>query len=574
MLKKWWKECVIYQIYPRSFKDSNHDGIGDIRGIIEQLDYLKWLGVGGIWLNPIYASPNDDMGYDISNYEAIMTEFGTMEDFDELLTKAHEKNIRIIMDLVVNHSSDEHQWFIESRSSKDNPYRDYYIWREGKNGNESKDSNEGKDGKDGKDGKEGKEPNNWASFFTPSAWNYDELTGEYYLHLFSEKQPDLNWENEKLRNEIYSMINRWFDKGVDGFRMDVINLVAKKEGLPDGSGDKSSSGYVFSPEHFANQPLFDIYMKEMREKCFEGRDCMCVGETPFMDAVKGSQLISPEEKELDMIFQFELMDVDSGKSGKWEIVPYTMEKFRDILVRWQKATESGWGSLFWSNHDQPRPVSRFGKYTSEERRERLAKMLGAAMHLMKGTSFIYQGEEIGMTNVPFESMDEIMDLESINFYNESLKNGTSEYAWKTILLKGRDNARTPMQWNNNAYAGFSDTLPWIKVNPNYPDINVEKAKEDQDSILHFYKKLIHFKARNEIAVYGDFVPEICKDDDIFSYKRLLDGNGFLVICNFSAVEVKMDLLKYKDNPLIFTNVNKNELKFNQMLPYEVKVIEL
>lgn len=339
MDRKWWKESIVYQIYPRSFQDSNGDGIGDLRGIIEKLDYLKWLGIGAIWLNPIYESPNDDMGYDISNYETILKEYGTREDFTELLEEAHQRGIRIIMDLVVNHSSDEHAWFVESRKSKDNPYRDYYIWRPGK---------------------DGMEPNNWSSFFTPSAWKYDKASREYYLHLFSEKQPDLNWENPMVREKIYKMINRWLDIGVDGFRMDVINLIAKKEGLPDGKGRKGENGYTFSPEHFANQPKLHEYLKEMRKTCFEGRDCMCVGETPFVTPELAQTFINPSEQEMDMIFQFELMDIDSGKSGKWEIVDYDIFKFKDIISQWQKATKAGWGSLFWSNHDQPRPVSRFG----------------------------------------------------------------------------------------------------------------------------------------------------------------------------------------------------------------------
>lgn len=551
MERKWWKECVIYQLYPRSFYDTDGDGIGDLRGVIEKLDYLKELGVGAIWLNPVYASPNDDMGYDISDYQDIMPEFGTMEDMDELLEKAHQRGIRIIMDLVVNHSSDEHAWFIESRKSKDNPYRDFYIWR---------------------DGKDGKEPNNWASFFTPSAWKYDEVTDQYYLHLFSEKQPDLNWENETVRETIYEMINWWLDKGIDGFRMDVINLIAKKEGLPDGEGEPTISGYTFCPEHFANQEKLHAHLKELREKCFDGRDCMCVGETPFVNPKIGKQFIAPEEKELDMIFQIELMDIDSGKSGKWEIVPYKLTDVKSNLRKWQKATEVGWGSLFWSNHDQPRPLSRFVNVTSEEMRVRAAKMLGVAMHLLKGTSFVYQGEEIGMMNAPFESLDQLRDIESIKYYEEAAKVERAEEAWNAILKKGRDNARTPMQWNDSEYAGFSTAEPWLMVNENYKSINVAAAEEDENSILHFYQKLIRFKATDEVAVYGYFEELLEDDEQLYIYKRILGEKAFLVICNFSDYEKAFDMNDYQGLEVLFHNCD-NESDVN-LFPYEARVIKL
>ena len=404
--RKWWKESVIYQLYPRSFQDSNGDGIGDLRGILQRMDYLEQLGIRAIWLNPIYKSPNDDMGYDI---------------------RAHARGIRIIMDLVVNHTSDEHAWFVEARKSKDNPYRDFYIWRKGK-------------------GKEpGDEPNNWASFFTPSAWTYDEATDEYYLHLFSQKQPDLNWENPRLREEVYRMMNWWMDKGIDGFRMDVINLIAKEEGLPDGAS--SGAGYVFCPEHFANQEKLHDHLQEMRRRCFDGRDAMCVGETPFSSPETGSRLMDPENRELDMIFQDALMEVDSGEGSKWNVIPFSLKEWKRRVRTWQQVAENTWGSLFWSNHDQPRPLSRFVDLDAAARaaiadlpegaqgqdaayaaafetlRTRAAKMLGAAMHLMRGTSYIFQGEEIGMLNMPFASPEDLRDIESINFYNEECKKG-------------------------------------------------------------------------------------------------------------------------------------------------------
>lgn len=551
MERRWWKECVIYQLYPRSFYDANHDGIGDLQGIIEKLDYLKDLGIGAIWLNPVYASPNDDMGYDISNYQEIMEEFGTMEDFDRLLALAHHKGIRIIMDLVVNHTSDEHAWFIESRKSTDNPYRDLYIWRKG-NGS--------------------KEPNNWASFFTPSAWKYDDITGEYYLHLFSEKQPDLNWENPRLREKIYEMMNWWLDKGIDGFRMDVINLIAKKEGFPDGNGEQTISGYTFCPEHFANQEKLHEYLKEMRRACFDGRDCMCVGETPFVNPKIGQRFIDTDAKELDMIFQFELMDIDSGKSGKWEIVPYKLSDFKRIIREWQKATEASWGSLFWSNHDQPRPLSRFVTVDSEVMRVRAAKMLAVAMHLLKGTSFIYQGEEIGMTNMPFTSLEQLRDIESIKYYEEAKKAGKQDAAWKAILKKGRDNARTPMQWENTLFGGFSDHTPWLMINENYKTINVASAWRDDNSILHFYQKLIQFKSTDDTAIYGRFEEAFAENEDVFAYRRVFQDSAFLVICNFRNEKVALDMKKYQDDTLIFHNCQNK--RNDMLLEYETRVIKM
>ena len=516
--KAWWKECAVYQIYPRSFFDSNGDGIGDLAGISQKLDYIASLGVGAVWLNPVYDSPNDDMGYDIRDYEAIMREFGTMAEFDALLNGLHARGMRLIMDLVVNHSSDEHAWFVESRTSKDNPYRDYYIWR---------------------DGKDGKEPNNWASFFTPSAWKYDDLTDQWYLHLFSEKQPDLNWKNPAVRQEVYAMMNRWFDRGVDGFRMDVINLIAKAEGLPDGAGLPSPEGYVFAPEHFADQPEAHDYLKEMRRACFDGRDCMCVGETPFSSSATGFTYVDPAQHELDMVFSFDLMDIDSGKSGKWEIVPWNLARFKAIIEDWQTALAPGWSSLFWSNHDQPRPVSRFGSVKSEELRVRSAKMLGVAMHLLRGTPFLYQGEELGMTNVPFSDISDMRDLESINFYRLAAARGEADAAWQAILQKGRDNARVPMQWSAEKNAGFTTGTPWLMVNPNHDTINVEAAERDPESVLHFYRKLLRFRGERETLIYGDFALIEREHPQVFAYTRTRGGERFTILCNMSGAEASL-----------------------------------
>jgi len=504
MTRPWWKECVFYQIYPRSFQDSDGDGVGDLRGIISRLDYLQWLGIGAVWLCPVYDSPNADMGYDIRDYEAIMAEFGAMEDFDELLAGLHSRGIRLIMDLVVNHSSDEHPWFVESRKSRENPYRDYYIWR---------------------DGRDGREPNNWASFFTPSAWSYDETTDQWYLHLFSEKQPDLNWENPALRREVYGMMNRWFDKGVDGFRMDVITLLAKAPGLPDGKGE----GYVFSPEYFALQPKLHDYLREMRKQCFAGREQMCVGEASFVTTETADSLLG-NGRELDMLFQFDIMDMD-GEGGKWNPIPFDLPRFKRIVNAWQHAID--WNTLFWGNHDQPRVVSRFGSAASEELRVRSAKMLAAAMYLLRGTPFIYQGEEIGMTNYPFADESELRDIESVNLLREAKKAGKEAWAWKGILSKGRDNARTPMQWDGTKNAGFSAGTPWIGVNPNYREINVHAASADPDSILSFYRALIRLRNGSDVLKYGDFELLLPEHPQLFVYRRRYEGRSILICCNFS-----------------------------------------
>ena len=504
MSAAWWKERVFYQIYPRSFQDSDGDGIGDIPGILSSLDYLKWLGIGAVWLCPVYDSPNADMGYDIRDYEKIMAEFGSMEDFDRLVSELHKRDIKLIMDLVVNHSSDEHAWFVESRKSRDNPCRDYYIWR---------------------DGREGKEPNNWASFFTSSAWTYDAQTEQWYLHLFSEKQPDLNWENPRLRGEIYGMMNRWFDRGVDGFRMDVISLLAKAPGLPDGKGE----GYVFAPEAFAFQPKLHEYLREMRQRCFDGRDCMCVGETTFVNTENANSVLA-DGRELDLLFQFDIMDID-GRDGKWNVIPFDLVRLKQIVARWQEAID--WNTLFWGNHDQPRVVSRFGSTVTEEARVQSAKMLAAAMYLLRGTPFLYQGEEIGMTNFPFTQPSQLRDVESINLLAQAEKDGRTDWAWNGILRKGRDNARTPMQWDATENAGFTDGAPWIGVNPNYPAVNVERAMADENSILHFYRRLIALRAGSETLKYGDFHMLLPDDPHVFAYERSLRGERVIVCCNFS-----------------------------------------
>lgn len=542
----WWKERFIYQIYPRSFKDSNGDGIGDLRGIIEQADYLKWLGVGAVWLCPIYDSPNADMGYDIRDYKKIMNEFGSMQDFEELMSELHSRDIKLVMDLVVNHTSDEHPWFVEARSSINSPYRDFYFWR-------SSDSR--------------CPPNNWSSFFTPSAWQYDEVSDQWYLHLFSEKQPDLNWENENLRKEVYSMINWWLDKGVDGFRMDVITLLAKRIDLPDAVGKANDEGFVFGGEHFAVQPRLHDYLREMRGACFQNRDCLCVGEGTCVTEQTAGSLVN-DGKELDQIFQFDLMDIDSGEN-KWDVVPFDLLRFKDIIAKWQKTL--AWNTLFWSNHDQPRAVSRFGCTTTEDLRVRSAKMLAVALHLLKGTNYIYQGEEIGMTNVQFTDESALRDVESINYLSEATKHSYREAAWESILKKGRDNARTPMQWDNTEFAGFSTVEPWIMVNPNYLTINVDRAISDPNSVLQFYKKLIGLKTGSDALIYGDYEEVLRTDPQIFAYRRFTESENYLIVCNLTGSNAKFDWKVWLESSEI---VLHNMIDFDsegKLRPYEALV---
>ena len=521
MERKWWKESVVYQIYPRSFMDSNGDGIGDIKGITSKLDYLKELGIDVIWLSPVYQSPNDDNGYDISDYQAIMQEFGNMEDFDEMLAAAHERGIKIMMDLVVNHPSDEHRWFVESRKSKDNPYRDYYIWR---------------------DAKDGREPNNWGSCFGGSAWQYDETTDMYFLHLFSKKQPDLNWDNKVVRREVFDMMTWWLEKGVDGFRMDVISMISKVPGLPDGPKDKDALYGDFGPS-VINGPHVHDYLKEMRKEVLSKFDTITVGETSGVTVEEAVKYAADDESELNMVFQFEQNDLDGGEHGKWNLNKIYLPDLKAVLNRWQTYLEGkAWNSLYWSNHDQPRIVSRLGNDT-EAYRELSAKMLATCLHMMKGTPYIYQGEELGMTNVPFASMDEFRDIESINAYREYTENGiiAPEDMMKYLNYKSRDNARTPMQWSDEENGGFTKGTPWIKINPNYTTINAREQMEREDSVFHYYQKLISLRKKEPVIVYGTFALLMPEDEDIFMYTRTYEQEKLLVICNFSQKERELEI---------------------------------
>ena len=555
MQKEWWKEAVIYQIYPRSFKDSNGDKIGDIPGIIEKLDYLKDLGVDVVWLSPVYKSPNVDNGYDISDYQAIMDEFGTMEDFDRMLATAHEKGIKIMMDLVVNHTSDEHKWFIESRKSTDNPYRDYYIWRPAK--------------------EDGSLPNNWGSCFSGPAWEYDKTTDMYFLHLFSKKQPDLNWDNPAVRQDVFDMMNWWLKKGVDGFRMDVISLISKEPGLPD--KEPGINGYAtFNVS--ANGPHVHEYLQEMRQKALNNADTITVGECSGVTLEEAKKYARSDEKELNMVFQFEHMDVDSDeKAGKWTTRKMDLRNLKKILTRWQKGLQDiAWNSLYWENHDQPRSVSRFGN-DSDEYREISAKMLATCIHMMQGTPYVYQGEELGMTNCPFNTLDNFRDLESINAFHELTEQGkmTEEDMMAAIGYKGRDNARTPMQWDDSAYAGFSTANPWIMVNPNYTKINAKDQINREDSVFKYYQKLIKLRHESELIVYGTYDLILDDDKDIYAYIRTLGDEKLIVYCNFSENTREVELPEEFVNKKVLIS-NYSDAKANQKItlrPYEAIVIQ-
>ena len=555
MEKRWWKESVVYQIYPRSFCDSNGDGIGDLNGITGKLDYLKELGIDVIWLSPVYKSPNDDNGYDISDYQAIMDEFGTMEDFDRMLATAHEKGIKIMMDLVVNHTSDEHKWFIESRKSTDNPYRDYYIWRPAK--------------------EDGSLPNNWGSCFSGPAWEYDKTTDMYFLHLFSKKQPDLNWDNPAVRQDVFDMMNWWLKKGVDGFRMDVISLISKEPGLPD--KEPGINGYAtFNVS--ANGPHVHEYLQEMRQKALNNADTITVGECSGVTLEEAKKYARSDEKELNMVFQFEHMDVDSDeKAGKWTTKKMDLGNLKKILTRWQKGLQDiAWNSLYWENHDQPRSVSRFGN-DSDEYREISAKMLATCIHMMQGTPYVYQGEELGMTNCPFNTLDNFRDLESINAFHELTEQGkmTEEDMMAAIGYKGRDNARTPMQWDDSAYAGFSTTNPWIMVNPNYTKINAKDQVNREDSVFKYYQKLIKLRHESELIVYGTYDLILDDDKDIYAYIRTLGDEKLIVYCNFSENTREVELPEEFVNKKVLIS-NYSDAKANQKItlrPYEAIVIQ-
>lgn len=554
MNEKWWKNAVVYQIYPRSFKDSNGDGIGDLEGIYEKLDYLAELGIDVIWMSPVYKSPNDDNGYDISDYQDIMDDFGTMDDFDRVLKKAHSLNIKIMMDLVVNHTSDEHKWFIESKKSKDNPYHDYYMWADpDKNGNP---------------------PNRWESCFSGSAWEYVESVGQFYLHSFSRKQPDLNWDNPKVREEVFKMMTWWCDKGIDGFRMDVISMISKYPGLPD--GPENGNGYTGNTS--CDGPNIHKYLREMNEKVLSKYRLITVGECPGVNAEQAKKYANIDGSELDMIFQFEHVSGSTLKPchhGKWDGEAMTMPELRANFTKWQKDLEGcAWNSLFLSNHDQPRCVSRFGN-DSEQYRELSAKMLATMTHFQKGTPYVYQGEELGMTNAYMENIADYRDIESLNAYKEltTKENIPAKTVMGYIKAVGRDNARTPMQWDASDNGGFTSGTPWLQVNKNYKTINAAAQVNDPDSVFAYYKKLIALRHTNEVMVNGVYDVLIPDHPQIYAYTRTLGDKQLLVLCNDSdtnvAIPAELQEKIHAANNILIQNYKDTDE--STLRPYEAVV---
>ena len=553
MKKIWWKEAVAYQIYPRSFMDYNNDGIGDLKGIISKLDYIKDLGIDVIWICPMYKSPNDDNGYDISDYQDIMSDFGNMDDFNELLNEVHKRGMKLIIDLVINHTSDEHQWFIESKSSKDNPKRDWYIWRKGKGD---------------------LEPNNWESIFKGSAWEYDENTEEYFLHLFSKKQPDLNWENEEVRKELYKMINWWLDKGIDGFRVDAISHVKKENGLKD-MPNPNNERYVSSFEKHMNVEGIHEFLDELNKNTFSKYDIMTVAEANGVSAEHAEEWVGDEKGKFNMVFQFEHLDLWNNEDDQ----AFNVKECKDILTRWQYGLHNkGWNALFIENHDIPRATSTWGDDKNYWKESSMA--LGLMYFMQQGTPFIYQGQEIGMTNVKYENIDDYNDIKSVGIYNDMIAKGIDkDKALRHLWAISRDNARTPMQWDASSNSGFSKSNPWIKINPNYRDINVENQLNDKDSILNFYKKMIKIRKENEALIYGEYKLILEDDENIYSYIREFENEKFIIITNLTDKKVEFsydeEVLKYENLLISNYNIEAHE-DINKILlnPYEARLYKL
>ena len=551
--RTWWKEAVCYQIYPRSFKDSNGDGIGDINGITEKLDYLKELGIDVIWVSPIFESPNDDNGYDISDYQEIMRDFGTMEDFDRLLYEVHARDMKLILDLVINHTSDEHSWFVEAKKSKDNEFRDWYIW---------------------KDGKGDKEPNNWASIFEGSAWEYDATTNQYYMHVFSRKQPDLNWENENMRQAIYNMVNWWLDKGIDGFRVDAISHIKKSFDKGDLPG-ADKLGYAESFEGHMNQPGIQEHLQELKENTFDKYDIMTVGEANGVTIEDSDEWVGEENGKFNMVFQFEHLNLWDHNVGK----SFDIKGYKDVLNSWQKGLENkGWNALFIENHDRQRVSSTWGD--DEEYWYESSTSHAVVYFLQQGTPFIYQGQEIGMTNYPFEDIIDFDDVHAKNIYNQELKKGVPKEEVIEMLKRiSRDNTRTPMQWDDTKNAGFTKGTPWLKVNPNFEDINVFKQEKDENSILNFYKQLIQLKKKHLTLTYGTFDLIYPEDTKVFAYTRTYEGDQFIIIGNLSHDKVtlkKDESLKMKDESLVLYNYQKEDRSEDifTFQPFEARIYHI
>ncbi len=558
--RTWWKTAVVYQIYPRSFADSNGDGVGDLRGITGRLDHLAQLGVDVLWLSPVYRSPQDDNGYDISDYCDIDPAFGTLADFDELLAGVHERGMKLVMDLVVNHTSDQHPWFTESRSSLNNPKRDWYWWRPAREGTDP--------------GTPGAEPNNWRAVFSGPAWRFDETTGEYYLHLFSRSQPDLNWENPEVRAAIYEMMRWWLDRGVDGFRMDVINMISKDPALPDGvvsDGDTYGDG---GPSFLCGPRIHD-YLQEMHREVFAGRDrpILTVGEMPGVTVEEARLFTDPERRELDMVFQFEHVGLDHGTS-KWDSRELKLRDLKASLGRWQDGlAETGWNSLYWNNHDQPRIVSRFGD--DREHRVRSATMLATVLHLHRGTPYIYQGEELGMTNAPLDTIDDFRDIESLNHHAEAVAAGAgSAEVVAAMRPMSRDNSRTPMQWDTSANAGFTAGTPWIAVNPNHTEINAAAQLGDPASVFQHYQRLIALRHDEPVVALGDFTMLLPDDDRVYAFTRRLGDTALLVLANFTGSPVSVELpdaAEWSHAEVLMSNVGPRSERLSELAPWEATV---
>lgn len=554
MQKKWWKEAVAYQIYPRSFMDSNGDGIGDLQGIISKLDYLQDLGIDVIWICPIYKSPNEDNGYDISDYQDIMDEFGTMKDFDQLLEEAHKRGMKIIMDLVINHTSADHPWFVESRSSKNNPKRDYYIWADPK--------------------EDGTEPNNWESIFSGSAWEYDEQTGQYYMHIFATRQPDLNWENPQVRQDLYAMVNWWLDKGIDGFRIDAISHIKKVPGFPD-LPNPEEKRYVPSLEGHMNREGIHVFLEELKQETFDKYDIMTVGEANGVTPADAHLWVGEEQGKFNMVFQFEHLEL-WGRSVENTI---NLPALKKTFTTWQKGLEgTGWNALFLENHDQPRSVSTWGNDTAYW--DQSSKALATMYFLMQGTPFIYQGQEIGMTNVQFDSIEDYNDVAIKNLYKFELENGkTHDEVMEIIWKRGRDNSRTPMQWNDEPNGGFTTGTPWLKVNPNYKEINVQSALENPASIYHYYKNLIQLRKDNPTLIYGAYDVLLEEDTQIYAYTRTWKNETILILTNISDQEASFILpadVAYTSAELLMSNYDAKDTDIQNVLlkPYEARVYRL
>ncbi|SHG51449.1 alpha-glucosidase [Flagellimonas flava] len=550
MTKSWWKESVVYQIYPRSFNDTTGNGIGDIPGIIEKLDYIKSLGVDVVWLCPVYESPNDDNGYDISDYRKISEDFGGQEAFDELLEKMHQKGLKLVMDLVANHTSDEHYWFQESKKSKTNPYRDYYVW---------------------KDGKEDGPPNNWTSFFSGSAWLHDDTTDQYYLHYFTKKQPDLNWENPEVRKEIHDVIKYWFDKGVDGFRMDVISVISKPEGLPDTTFEKFQDTIE---NDYANGPKIHDYLNEMNREVLSKYDIMTVGEGPGIDLKNGPLYVDESRNELNMVFHFDHMFIDCGLGGKYDPREFNLNEFKEVFSNWDKALkDKGWGSIFLGNHDFSRMISRFGDDGTHHNAS--AKLLVTLLMTLRGTVYVYQGDEIGMTNVAYPHISDYNDVETLNAYKEAKEQGKDMDAFMSVVhAQSRDNARTPMQWDTHKNAGFSDGKPWLKINPNYTDINVAAQEQDTNSILNYYREMIAFRKAHPTMVYGDYECIDNGHESIYAYLRWDAEHCFLVLHNFSdRTQTYASPIQGNGFGLMKSNLSDFTDQIYELAPWQTKILK-